>query len=84
MERKLDAGRNEGKQNMYEYEIFKGRERELHGRAAAERLAREAVAAHGSVGLLGRVARAVRREASPRVAKSGTAGARSGAAAGCA
>ncbi|WP_033259125.1 MULTISPECIES: hypothetical protein [Kitasatospora] len=69
---------------MYEYELFKVRERELHGRAAAERLAREAVAAAGERGgLVRRVVRAVRRApAAPaaRVAEQG----RSGAVAGCA
>lgn len=70
---------------MYEYEIFKNREHELHTRAAAERLAREAVAARRAVrsGLLQRVARSVRREAAPR-ANSGAGAGRSGAASGCA
>ncbi|MFJ5883630.1 hypothetical protein [Kitasatospora cineracea] len=66
---------------MYEYELFKVRERELHGRAAAERLAREAAGAR--TGLVGRVLRAVRREAAPRV-KSGAEQGRSSAVAGCA
>ncbi|MEU3492503.1 hypothetical protein [Kitasatospora cineracea] len=66
---------------MYEYELFKVRERELHDRAAAERLAREAAGAR--TGLVGRVVRAVRREAAPRV-KSGAEQGRSSAVAGCA
>lgn len=66
---------------MYEYELFKVRERELHDRAAAERLAREAAGARA--GLVGRVVRAVRREAAPR-AKSGAEQGRSSAVAGCA
>jgi hypothetical protein len=66
---------------VYEYELFKVRERELHGRAAAERLAREA--AGPRAGLVGRVVRAVRREAAPRV-KSGAEQGRSSAVAGCA
>ncbi|QKW21649.1 hypothetical protein HUT16_23615 [Kitasatospora sp. NA04385] len=69
---------------MYEYELFKVRERELHSRAAAERLAREAVRASRS-GLVERVVRAVRREAAPVAqAKSGAEQGRSGAVAGCA
>ncbi|GLW56483.1 hypothetical protein [Kitasatospora phosalacinea] len=66
---------------MYEYELFKVRERELHDLAAAERLAREA--AGPRTGLVGRVVRAVRREAAPRT-KSVVEKGRSGAAAGCA
>ncbi|GLW69278.1 hypothetical protein Kpho02_15770 [Kitasatospora phosalacinea] len=66
---------------MYEYEMFKVRERELHGRAAAERLAREAAGAR--TGLVERVVRAVRREGAPRV-KSVAEKGRSAAAAGCA
>ncbi|MEV7217258.1 hypothetical protein AB0O31_29725 [Kitasatospora cineracea] len=70
---------------MYEYELFKVRERELHGRAAAERLAREAAGTRAGTrtGLVGRVLRAVRREAAPRV-KSGAEQGRSSAVAGCA
>ncbi|MFC8716267.1 hypothetical protein [Kitasatospora sp. NPDC057198] len=66
---------------MYEYELFKVRERELHSRAAAERLVREAAGGHP--GLVGRLARLVRREAAPRT-KSLAGKGRSGAAAGCA
>ncbi|MFD7734032.1 hypothetical protein ACFV6F_27090 [Kitasatospora phosalacinea] len=66
---------------MYEYELFKVRERELHGRAAAERLAREAAGPRG--GLVERVLRAVRREGAPRTGSVVEKG-RSGAVAGCA
>ncbi|GAA2100807.1 hypothetical protein GCM10009759_33880 [Kitasatospora saccharophila] len=66
---------------MYEYELFKVRERELHSRAAAERLAREA--AGGRTGLVERLARLVRREAAPRTGPVAEQG-RPGAAAGCA
>ncbi|WP_033214853.1 hypothetical protein [Kitasatospora phosalacinea] len=66
---------------MYEYELFKVRERELHHRAAAGRLAREAAGARA--GLVERVVRAVRREAAPRT-KSVAEPGRSAAAAGCA
>ncbi|MFF4339656.1 hypothetical protein ACFY00_06935 [Kitasatospora sp. NPDC001540] len=66
---------------MYEYELFKVRERELHGRAAAERLVREAAGARA--GLVERVVRAVRREGAPRVKPVAGKG-RSAATAGCA
>ncbi|MFK0190796.1 hypothetical protein [Kitasatospora sp. NPDC090308] len=76
---------------MYEYELFKSRERELHGRAAARRLAREAAAAGRGgerTGLVARAARAVRAgrrgAAAPQRAKSGAEQGRSGAVAGCA
>ncbi|WP_030460838.1 hypothetical protein [Kitasatospora sp. NRRL B-11411] len=67
---------------MYEYELFKVRERELHDRAAAERLAREAAGAR--TGLVGRVVRAVRREAAAPRVNSGAEQGRSSAVAGCA
>ncbi|MFJ1755869.1 hypothetical protein [Kitasatospora sp. NPDC088134] len=73
---------------MYEYEMFKSRERELHGAAATARLVREAREVRrtggGERGLLGRLTRSARREAGARTAGTRAGGARAGAAAGCA
>ncbi|MEV4556488.1 hypothetical protein AB0K51_05770 [Kitasatospora sp. NPDC049285] len=73
---------------MIEYELFRAHERDLHARAAAERLAREAAAVRRATtgGPLQRLARTLRTARTAATAKDGSRSAhgRSEAAAGCA